>query len=76
MTEQNVEEKARVAAQKVKEKLKRQKREAAFERAMSKNLKIENEISNEALYQYRLHNTMLLRALELEAKRNKPGYVV
>ena len=64
------------AAQKVKERLKRRKREAAFERAMSKNLKLETQLSSEALYQYRHHNTMLSRAMELEAKRPKPRYVV
>lgn len=71
------EEKARVAAQKVKEKLKKRKREAAFERAMSKNLKLETQLSGEALYGYRLHNSMLSCAMELEAKRTKtPRYVV
>jgi len=76
MTEQSIEEKARVAAQKLKEKLKRRKREAAFERAMSKNLKLETQLSNEALFSYRLQNTMVSKAMELESKRTKQRYVV
>jgi len=70
------EEKARVAAQKVKQKLLRQKREAAFERAMSKNLKLETQLTGEALYSYRLSNSMASKAMELESKRTRQGYVV
>jgi len=70
------EEKARVAAQKVKQKLLRQKREAAFERAMSKNLKLETQLTGEALYSYRLSNSMASKAMELEVKRTRQGYVV
>jgi len=77
MNEQSIEEKARVAAQKLKEKLKRRRREAAFERAMSKNLKLETQLSSEALFSYRLHNSMASKAMELEARRTKtPRYVV
>jgi hypothetical protein len=76
MTEQGGEEKARAAAQKVKERLKRRKREAAFERAMSKNLKLETQLSSEALFSYRLSNSMASKAMELESKRTRQGYVV
>lgn len=77
MTMQNEEEKARVAAQKVKERLKRRKREAAFERAIRKNLKLETELARAALFEAGVHYRMYDAARELEARRTKtPRYVV
>jgi hypothetical protein len=70
------EEKAGVAAQKVKQKLQKRRREVAFERLMSKNLKLETQLTGEALFSYRLQNTMVSKAMELESKRTKQRYVV
>jgi hypothetical protein len=77
MTEQNAEEKARVAAEKVKQKLKRRRREASFERALRKNLQLETELSRAALFEAGVHYQMYDAARELEARRTKtPRYVV
>jgi len=77
MTEQNEEEKARVAAQKVKQKLLRRKREAAFERAIRKNLKLETELTRAALFEAGVHYQMYDAASKLEARRPKtPRYLV
>jgi len=74
MTEQNVEEKARVAAKKVKQK---RRREAAFERAIRKNLKLETELTRAALFEAGVHYQMYDAASKLEARRPKtPRYLV
>ncbi len=69
------EEKARVAAQKVKEKLKRRKREAALDRAMSKNLKLDIKTNTHFLYELEIRSAMSQAAFDMASKRRPRDYV-
>jgi hypothetical protein len=74
LTEQTSQEKARL----VNEKLKRKRRLERERRLMAKSMKAELRMMTEGMYELRLANTMISRALELDAARSKHklGYVV